>query len=360
MSKLETLGIRIIEHKIGEGGSAYVHKAEVVKQIIEGIPDVGTIIAVKEYRESILEVPNQIQRIKQEGEIGKTIDHKNLVKIYCSYIPENPTETHYLFMEWVDGMMLHRWASNLRSNASWTRVQNVCLGIVDGIKALHENEIVHRDIKPENVMVVGDTPKVMDIGIAEITSENEHTLGTRMEDFLGSIRYASPQFLYGETFHQKDDIYSIGATLLETLTGVQPYEDIKRKPILSIAIIQAPPPVGKMRDNVPGHIKILLEGCLHPDRARRPTLNEIEDALKSNIGTVYIKAELRRQTAEKKYYDVLKMDEDSGGFFADVGSDSPETFIEYNVIRRESAINVPSLGTDVEPEIWVATAELRR
>lgn len=359
LESLQDLGIEIIEENVGEGGSAHVHKGRVVNQTLDGIPDPGTTIAIKEFKETLLSEPRQVQRIRQEAAIGSQILHPNFVKVYCAHIPEEPTEKHYLFLEWLDGETLGPWARKLRKNVAWERVRNVCLAIGAAVEELHTNGIYHRDIKPENVMFQGDVPKLMDVGVAEITSENEHSLHTPMGEFLGSVRYASPQYILGEEFTPADDVYSLGATILETLTGEPPYQDVSRKPQLPIIVTQGPPKVGELRDNVPGHIRILLQGCLHRDRNRRPTLEEIRTALEADHATDYVQRESDRQAADRRGYPIIRLHEESGGFFADIGADHPDIDREYVVIRRGGRMSVPSLGTDVEPEIWVASAELR-
>ena len=167
-----------------------------------------------------------------------------LSQVYGYHLPDDDANDCFLFMEWVDGKTLDAWGAELRRNVSWEKLKGICRDIVSGVEELHSKGVLHRDIKPENVMVVADTAKIMDIGIAEKTGDNEHTLHTKVKDFIGSLRYASPQFILGEDFDYTDDVYSIGATFLELLSGSMPYADVERKPVLPIKIINGPPEIG--------------------------------------------------------------------------------------------------------------------
>lgn len=349
----------MVQENVGEGGSAIVHKAQVTDGSNSELPPQGTYVAVKQYRKTILDIPNQLLRIEQEGTIGRDISNANVVNVYGFSLPSEEDEDCLLFMEWLEGETLDVWSKRLRSNITWEKLKEVCVNIVDGVQSLHDREILHRDIKPENVMIVSGVAKIMDVGIAEKTGDNDHTLHTTVKDFIGSVRYASPQFVLGEDFDFSDDIYSIGATLLELLSGSAPYENVERKPVLPIMVVTGPPAVGDLRDKVPAAIKILIEGCLHKDRSRRPTLTEILDVLEIGGKSPYIKKEVQHREADQRAYKIVEMDTTGGGFYADLGSDQPELEQNYTVVRKQKPIAVPSLNTEVAPEMWVATAELR-
>ncbi|MCH8880501.1 MAG: serine/threonine protein kinase [Planctomycetes bacterium] len=356
---LSSYGIELLERTIGEGGSAIVHKGRIIQRTNDAFPEEGTPVAVKEYKSSILAIPNQLDRIRQEGALGEQINHPNVVKVYGSHIPTTDDEKCYLFMEWVEGVTLDCWASNLRKNAAWDKLKSICENILSGLSELHSKNVTHRDIKPENVMVVNDVAKVMDLGVAQITDDNEHTLHTPLKEFVGTVRYASPQFIRGEEFDRKDDVYSLGATYLELLSGRRPYHDVERKPVLPFVALLGPPNVAGLRENVPSAMKILIEGALNHDRARRPTLDEVGDALRKGGQSSYVKREIQRKATDQRAYRIVEMDATGGGFFADLESEAPELGEEYTVVRKGDPVHVPSLNTKVDAEMWIASAELR-
>ncbi len=106
-------------------------------------------------------------------------------------------------------------------------------------------------------------------------------------------------------------------------------------------------------------MKILVEGCLHRERGRRPSLDEIREVLQKGGQSAYIRREIEYRATEQRGYEILRLDPIGGGFFADVRSDEPDTFEEYTVVRKGKALKVPSLNAEVAPEVWIATAELR-
>lgn len=353
-------GLEILQENIGSGGSAVVHKAIARSQCqVESIP-ANALVAVKEYRRSITSLDGQLDRIKQEAAIGELVSHPNFVKIYGAHIPEDPsTDQCYLFMEWVEGETLDLWGHNLRKNVAWEKLRQIADDIAQATEALHQAGVHHRDIKPENVLVSRDRAKLMDIGVAELTGNNDHTLHTQVKDFVGSVRYASPQFIMDGTFTEKDDIYSLGATTLELFTGMRPYHEVERKPVLPIHVAQSPPSIERLRDNVPASMRVLLEGCLNPDPKRRPSLSQFREVLNGEEGG-YIQEEIRKKNAEERGYKIISLDASQGGFYADIADDEPEIGEEYTVVRKVGkTIQVPSLNADVEPEMWIATAELR-
>jgi serine/threonine protein kinase len=105
----------------------------------------------------------------------------------------------------------------------------VALGVLDALTELHAQSIFHRDLKTENVLMDGEIPKVTDLGIAEHALDDAATMHTQMKDFIGSIRFACPQFVRGEPFRPEDDLYAFGTVLFELLTGAQVYDDVERR-----------------------------------------------------------------------------------------------------------------------------------
>lgn len=357
---LDAQGIRIIQRDVGRGGSAVVHKGESTRAGAT-LPDPGTPIAVKEYLPSILGNPGQVERIQQEATLGRQLNHENVVRTYDLLGPEAGLESTYLLLlEWIDGDTLEGWYAAQSSPPVWEVVQRICLDIVDGLDELHSREIFHRDIKPENIMVRRSGRAVlMDIGVAEPTADTEHSMHTSMKDFLGSTRYASPQFILGEMpFVAADDVYSVGATFHLLFTGRQIFADVTRKPVIPIIAVTNPPQVVSLSDSIPAPMRVLLEACLHRDRARRPKLHELREALQSPEGSKFISAEIERQSAEARAYTILKVDQE-GSFFADLAGDSPELDETYTVVRRGAHVFVPSYNRDVVSEEWVGEAVLK-
>lgn len=356
MINFNVYGITIKNENIGEGGSALVHEALANEGNAFELP-VGEQIAVKEFKKTILEIENQVERIRQESEIGQKIRHENIVKTYG--LIETEEQEFALIMEYVEGEDLSSWSSKQRKGTAWSKWKQIALDICEAVGTLHDNGVLHRDIKPENIIIKKNRAKLMDIGIACMASPNEHTMHTQLKDFIGSIRYSSPQFLKGDEYTKEDDVYMIGATLLEIFSGKRPYSDIERKIVLPIVMQSSPLRIDKLKEKIPIPIKVLINGALNQDRKRRPTTEDFRSALLNPEESAYINNEIHRQLRDKAGYDVIKITEGGGDIFVDTGNDTPDFSLEYVVIRRLRPLNVPSLGMETEPEMWIANVELR-
>jgi serine/threonine protein kinase len=357
-------GLEIVERDIGGGGSATVHKCRVVESK-NRLPAVGQWVAAKEYKRDILKVPQQLARIQQEADVGMRLQHPSLVRTF-GYLGNASSESRndspvVLLLEWIEGDTLDAWYAGLQKPASWKLIRGVVRDLVAALAELHKNGIFHRDIKPENVMVrLGTSSSVlMDVGVSELTGNDDSTLHTLVKDFVGSARYASPQFILGTTpFSSADDVYGLGATIFLLFTGAPIYSEIERKSVIPIAVVNNQPSLKGLVDGIPAPMKVLLQGMLHRDPKRRPTLAEIAECLEGPDTAPYLTKELSRQSNDVRSYVVLEVDQ--GSFFADLAGDTPKLGETYTVVRPlKRQLVVPSYSREVSPEMWVAEATLK-
>jgi hypothetical protein len=200
---------------------------------------------------------------------------------------------------------------------------------------------------------------IMDVGVAELTVATAETLHTNVGQFLGSLRYASPQYVMGEKFGVPDDVYGLGTVLFELFTGRAMFEGHERKTALPVLISQEGQRVESLREGIPAPIKILVQAAIHRDRARRPQLVDIKAALEDPAASRFISTELERQTAEERGFPVLKVLDSGMSFFADLGGAEFYLGSEFTVVRRGDSLKVPSLSRSVTPEQWVGSANLK-
>jgi eukaryotic-like serine/threonine-protein kinase len=357
---LDRAGVELVRTQIGGGGSATVHQGR-VSQTGEGLP-VGTLVAVKEYHPSLVATPGQLDRIRQEAALGQQLRHPHVVQTYRLYEPiELAGAPTVLILEWVEGRTLDQWYAAQPRPVKWEIIRSICLNVIDGVAELHARSTFHRDLKPENIMVrTSGAAVVMDIGVAEITDSNEHTLHTSVRDFVGSVRFASPQFILGDgQFTAADDIYSLGATFFLLFTGRMIYEEVERKPVLPIMVVNDPPRIDSLAEEIPPAMKVLLQGCLHRERKRRPSLSDLAESIRNPEGATYITRELELQAAESRSYPVIEILDDGASFLADLSGDNPEVGDTYRVVRPGRKITVPSYNREITPETWVAEAVLK-
>lgn len=206
------------ERLLGEGQAGSVWAARLLRPTREVA--VGTVLAIKRYKRWVLEQPGQYERIYRELHAGTRVEHPNLVRAYC--LVADPDGLPALVMKrYVGHSLERRLRSNTRAHtkgipidAAFQLIGRIC----SAVAALHEVGLVHRDIKPANVIVDRRwKPTLMDLGVVGVSDLAE---GTTTADFLGTIRYAAPAYLFGDDHEPTfTDMYSIGVIAFELFTG---------------------------------------------------------------------------------------------------------------------------------------------
>ncbi|HZK28348.1 MAG TPA: Stk1 family PASTA domain-containing Ser/Thr kinase [Thermoclostridium sp.] len=196
--------------KAGCGGMAEVYKARcrVLKRWV----------AVKILRDEFVNDEEFLERFEREAYAAGSLNHPNIVSIYDVGRDGN---IHYIVMEYVDGITLKDY---IRQNGAiaWEEASDITISILSALHKAHRHNIVHRDIKPQNILITSDNvPKVADFGIARATSTS--TITTKV-DTVGSVHYSSPEQARGGYTDVQSDIYSVGVTLFEMLTGRVPFD----------------------------------------------------------------------------------------------------------------------------------------
>ena len=355
-TRLESAGLVLVDDAVAEGGSAVLHKARVQRQCGH-LPEEGSFVAVKQHKDSILAIPGQLDRIQQEADVGRRIQHDHFVRTYGLLQDGGPPA---LLLEWIEGRTLEKWYFSQPKPHDWSTLQRFALGIARGLEGLHAAGVHHRDIKPENIMIdANERAVLMDIGVAEITADVEHTMHTSVKEFVGSVRTASPQFILGERYDAKDDVYSLGATCHFMFTGKRLFDEVERKPVLPIMIVTAVPQVAALQPDVPAPMKVLLQASLHRTRERRPSLAEFIECLERPDNAAILSRELERQGAEERSYSVIRVMDNGASFFADLAGDDVSPGSEYTIVRKLAPLSVPSYQKDIVPEKWIAEAVLK-
>jgi serine/threonine protein kinase len=205
---------RIIR-ELGRGGVGTVYLATHQTLQIE--------VALKILSPSLsLENPALAERFIREAQLAARIRHPNVIAVMDAAHDE-ATGLNFIVLEYVGGGSLS-W--HLRNGPiPETKALDVITGIVHALVIAEENSIVHRDIKPDNIMLdLRGTPKLADLGLAKhaIDSRTSLTLGG---SFMGTPAYMSPeQARDAKVADTRDDIYSLGATFFECLTGAPPFQ----------------------------------------------------------------------------------------------------------------------------------------
>jgi len=196
--------------KIGSGGMADVYKAKcrVLKRWV----------AVKILKDEFVNDEEFLERFEREAYAAASLNHPNIVSIYDVGREGN---IHYIVMEYIDGITLKEY---IRQNGAlpWQEAADIAISVLSALHKAHRHGIIHRDIKPQNILMTSDNvPKVTDFGIARAVTTSTVT---RKVDTVGSVHYSSPEQARGGYTDEKSDIYSVGVTLFEMLTGRVPFD----------------------------------------------------------------------------------------------------------------------------------------
>lgn len=209
IGKLLNNKYKLIE-KIGEGGMADVYKAISVSG--------GNYVAVKMLKPEFTNDSDFIRRFEAEAQAASSLNHDNIVSIYDVGVDG---DVHYIVMEYVNGITLKKYISQ-KGIIFWSEAVDIALQICSAIKEAHRNGIIHRDIKPHNILYTEEkVAKVTDFGIARAASVATITM---TGNTIGSVHYFSPEQARGGYIDEKSDIYSLGITMYEMVTGKVPFE----------------------------------------------------------------------------------------------------------------------------------------
>ncbi len=194
--------------KIGSGGMADVYKAKCHK--------LGRNVAIKVLKPEYCSDESFIAKFRAEAQAAARLVHPNVVNVYDVGDDKN---LHYIVFELVEGITLKKYIEK-KGKLEIRESIGIAMQIAQGMEAAHERKIVHRDIKPQNIMISKDGKvKVTDFGIAKATSSQTINSAT-----MGSVHYISPEQARGGYCDERSDIYSLGITMYEMLTGHVPYE----------------------------------------------------------------------------------------------------------------------------------------
>jgi pimeloyl-ACP methyl ester carboxylesterase len=277
-----TVGSRYrLGKEIGVGGMGVVHRARDLR--------LKRDVAIK-----LLSPTGRLDTVSRrrfEREIGLTaaLRHPNICAIYdMGDLDDRP----FLVMELLDGETLARVMS--RGRLSLATTIEVTRQVAAALEAAHQQNIVHRDVKPANIfLTVHGQVKILDFGLAKALEP----LGSGYLDsvsqsgvVVGTVAYMSPEQARGETVDPRADIFSLGAVLLEMLTGVPAFRRDSTASTLEAILHHDPLPALRLEAGLPDALVKLLQKLLEKNRdSRTASAGELIvelDQLRSAIGAV--------------------------------------------------------------------------
>lgn len=257
-----------ILEKIGTGGMSDVYKAKCHK--------LNRYVAIKVLKQEFNENTNFVSKFRIEAQAAAGLAHPNIVNVYDVGEEEG---IYYIVMELVEGITLKNYIEK-KARLSVKEAVSIAIQVSMGIEAAHNNNIIHRDIKPQNIMIARDGKvKVTDFGIAKAATSNTIT-----SNVMGSVHYTSPEQARGGFSDEKSDIYSLGCTMFEMLTGHVPFDGETTVAIAIKHIQEDMPSPREFVSEIPVSVEQIIFKATQksPDR-RYQSMGELIEDLKHSL-----------------------------------------------------------------------------
>jgi serine/threonine protein kinase len=259
---------------LGAGGMGKVCK---VRNVLS-----DRVEAMKVLLPNLADQKELADRFLREIKVLASLNHPNIAALRTALTIDNQL---VMIMEYVEGTTL---ASHLEEKAlSWGDALQYMDQILAALSYAHKQNVIHRDVKPANMMVTpGGAIKLMDFGIARSGAEMGLTVtGTT----LGSLAYMSPEQVKCEAIDARSDLYSVGVSLYEMVTGQKPFKGDSNFSIMQAQLQQAPRPPIELSAGLPQPLNQIILKALSKEPAQRfQSADEFRDALKgvaANLGT---------------------------------------------------------------------------
>jgi len=264
--------------RVGAGGMGVV--LEAINLDTEGK------VALKFLSPELLGNPEAVKRFRLEAKATGRIQHPNVVAVHN--IGEHQGQL-YLVMEFLRGQSLRDHLT--KGLFAVERALNILFPVMRGVAAAHAVGVLHRDLKPENIFLaeadgLEPTPKVLDFGIAKLTSEAEGTSASARTAFMGTYQYMAFEQLHArKDLDVRVDVYALATVLYHVLTGALPYK--ADNPVdLALAMLQSDPtPITRHDSSLPAGLSDVITVALARDREQRfPDIDTFATALEPWAG----------------------------------------------------------------------------
>ncbi|TAH71582.1 MAG: Stk1 family PASTA domain-containing Ser/Thr kinase [Anaerolineaceae bacterium] len=238
---------------VGSGGMADVYKAKDER--------LNRFVAIKVLKPEYSSDKSFVNKFRGEAQSAAGLSHPNIVNVYDV---GDDGGLHYIVMELVEGITLKRFIER-KGKLEVKEAVGISIQIAQGMEAAHDNHIIHRDIKPQNIIISRDGKvKVTDFGIAKASNSNTVT-----SNAMGSVHYLSPEQARGGYSDEKSDIYSLGVTLYEMLSGKVPFAGDNTVSVAMLHIQGEAVPLRELDGNIPLSVDKIVQKCMQKRPERR-------------------------------------------------------------------------------------------
>lgn len=232
--------------KVGSGGMADVYKAKCHR--------LNRFVAMKILKAEFSDDKKFVEKFRAEAQSAAGLSHPNVVNVY-DVGDENGM--YYIVMELVEGITLKSFIER-KGKLEIKEAVGIAVQIAQGMEAAHSNHIVHRDIKPQNIIISKEGKvKVTDFGIAKAVTSDTIT-----SNAMGSVHYLSPEQARGGFSDEKSDIYSLGVTMYEMLTGRVPFIGDNTVSVALCHLQEDPIPLRDLDPTIPVSLDKIVQKCM--------------------------------------------------------------------------------------------------
>ncbi|NQT82715.1 serine/threonine protein kinase [bacterium] len=242
--------------KINKGGMAEIHKARHIGN--------ETVYAIRIMLPGISMTSRNIKQFLGGADVAKRLSHPNIVEIVDIVLDK---ELPYVVMEYVDGNNLKHCLLH-REPIITEGPLDILMQVACGLQYLHGNKIIHRDIKPENILVSSEgNVKIADFSLA-VRKDKDQLVSRAIS---GSRSYIAPERVLQGRYDERADIYSLGITAYELLTGRLPYLGKSDQEVLSKHVNERvrPKPICRFNPSVPRELEEIVMTCVQTNPAHR-------------------------------------------------------------------------------------------
>ncbi len=267
----------VIEELLGQGGMSAVYKAT--------DPNLKRVVAIKMIHTHLSNDPDFVKRFEEEATAVAQLRHPNIIQVYDF---NRDDDVYYMVLEFVPGETIQDHLKRLNQSGrrlSVTSAIEYIANACDAVDYAHQRGMIHRDIKPANLMLntMGQVI-LMDFGIAKIVGGQRHTATGAV---VGTAMYMSPEQIKGEQPDRRTDIYSLGVTLFELVSGQPPFDADSAMTLMMMHINDPVPDPRKLNPDVPDELVAVINKALAKDpNERYQTAAQMGAALRNLLGRV--------------------------------------------------------------------------
>ncbi len=253
----ENFGRYRVLRRLGRGGMGVVYEAEET--------DSGRRVALKVINQK-LNSPQDRARFLREGRLAASINHPNCVYVYGT---EEIEGTPVIAMEFVTGGTLQQQLAT-RGPLTVGRAVDAMLQVIEGLEAAHAMGILHRDIKPSNCFEDEQgAVKIGDFGLSISTLPRPETNITESGAMVGTPAFCSPEQLRGEELNARSDMYAVGVTLFQLLTGKLPFDGQTMPQLIANTLEKRATSPSQLRPDIPTGLARVILRCLEKQPSER-------------------------------------------------------------------------------------------